>query len=110
MTSTLIQIQCTVPSREAGKKIARALVEEHLVACVNMLPKLQSFYIYEGAFCEEEELLLLIKTEESRYGAVEKCIIELHPYTVPEIIALNVTKGSQSYLEWAAESLTQIWK
>jgi len=105
MTSDLIQIQCTVPSKKVAKKIARALVEERLCACVNVLPKLTSFYIYEGEFCEDEERLLLIKTDERHYRDVEKRIIQLHPYEVPEIIALPVIKGSKEYLKWVKKAL-----
>jgi len=105
MTTPLIQIQCSVPSKKIAKKIAKKLVEEHLCACVNVLPKMSSFYIYEGEFFEEEERLLLIKTDEAHYGAVEKCILSLHPYEVPEIIALPVLKGEKAYVDWAKEAL-----
>lgn len=101
----LIQIQCSVPSKKAAKKIARKLVEEHLCACVNILPKMRSFYIYEGEFCEDEELLLLIKTDEAHYSAVEKWILSLHPYEIPEIIALPVLQGAKKYVNWAKKAL-----
>jgi periplasmic divalent cation tolerance protein len=105
MKTELIQIQCTVPSKKVAKKIARTLVEEHLCACVNISPKITSLYIYEGEFCEDEERLLLIKTDEQHYRDVEKRIISLHPYEVPEIIALPVVKGSKEYLKWAKKAL-----
>jgi len=105
MKSTLIQIQCSVPSKKVGKLIARTLVEEHLVACVNILPKVVSFYIYDDQFCEDEELLLLIKTDQSQYTAVEKRIIQLHPYEIPEIIAIKVDKASKPYQKWAAQAI-----
>lgn len=105
MKTPLIQIQCSVPSKKSAKKIARTLVEEQLCACVNVLPKIASFYIYEGEFCEDEETLLLIKTDEAHYKAVEKRILSLHPYNVPEIIALPVTKGAKEYLKWAKKAL-----
>jgi len=105
MKASLIQIQCSVPTKKAAKKIARKLVEEKLCACVNILPKMRSFYIYEGEFCEDEELLLLIKTDKKHYSAVEKRILSLHPYTLPEIIALPVMKGSADYIEWAKKAL-----
>lgn len=101
----LIQIQCSVPSRKAAKQIARKLVEERLCACVTVLPKVSSFYIYEGEFCEDEEFLLLIKTDKDHYDAVEKRIVSLHPYEIPEIIALPVLKGVKSYIKWAKKAL-----
>ncbi|MCJ7764921.1 MAG: divalent-cation tolerance protein CutA, partial [Thiovulaceae bacterium] len=105
MNMPLIQIQCSVPSKKTAKKIAKKLVEEQLCACVNILPKMSSFYIYEGEFCEDEELLLLIKTDKTQYDAVEKWIFSLHPYAVPEIIVLPVLKGAKDYLNWAKKAL-----
>ena len=105
MKASLIQIQCSVPTKKVAKKIARKLVEERLCACVNILPKLKSFYIYEGEFCEDDELLLLIKTDKKHYKAVEKRILSLHPYEIPEIIVLPVVKGSDDYIDWAKKAL-----
>ena len=105
MKMPLIQIQCSVPSKKMAKQIARKLVEEKLCACVNIVPKISSFYIYEGEFCEDEEFLLLIKTDKNHYDAVEKRIVSLHPYEIPEIIALPVVKGAKSYIKWAEKAL-----
>ncbi len=105
MKTKLIQIQCSVPTKKVAKKIAKKLVEEHLCACVNIVPKMTSFYIYDGEFCEDEELLLLIKTDKAHYRAAEKRLMALHPYEVPEIIALPVIKGAKSYLQWAERAL-----
>jgi len=105
MKTPLLQVQCTVPSKKIAKKIARTLVEEQLCACVNILPKITSMYIYEGEFCEDEELLLLIKTDAAHYKAVEKRIISLHPYEIAEIIALPVIEGAKGYLKWAKKAL-----
>ncbi len=101
----LIQIQCSVPSKKSAKQIAKKLVEEQLCACVSILPKISSFYIYEGEFCEDEEFLLLIKTDKTHYDAVEKRIVSLHPYEIPEIIVLPVVKGAKSYIKWAKKAL-----
>ena len=105
MKTTLIQIQCSVPSKKVAKKIAKTLVEEQLCACVNILPKMRSFYIYEGEYCEDEEFLLLIKTDKEHYKAVEERILSLHPYEIPEIIALPVIKGAKDYVKWAKKAL-----
>ena len=105
MKTSLIQIQCSVPSKKVAKKIAKKLVQERLCACVNILPKMRSFYIYEGEFCEDEELLLLIKTDNKHYKAVEKRIRSLHPYEIPEVIALPVVNGAEDYIDWAKKAL-----
>lgn len=95
----------TVPDREVGKKMAHSLVEKRLAACVNILPGMTSVYTWEGAVQEEEEVLLLVKTrgeifEEKFVPAVKA----EHPYDVPEIIALPITMGAKSYLDWITES------
>jgi periplasmic divalent cation tolerance protein len=91
----------TAPSKEIGKEIASALVEGKLAACVNILGPINSIYTWEGKICDDEEVLLIAK---SRSGLFEKQLIPavsaIHPYKVPEIIALPVTMGLQSYLDW----------
>lgn len=90
----------TVPSDEVGRKIASTLVDERLCACVNILPGVSSFYVWEGEVHSDEELLLVIKTTGGRLEAMMVRVRELHPYDVPEIIALPVVEGSQDYLSW----------
>jgi periplasmic divalent cation tolerance protein len=96
---------CTVPSAEEGKRIATALVKEGLCACVNQLPSVSSYYIYEGEFCENGEELLMIKTLPSHYERLEARIIELHPYDVPEVIATDIKAGSAAYMKWLEGAL-----
>jgi len=94
----------TVPSKEVGMGIAKALLEAKLAACVNILPSISSLYTWEGEICEDEEVLLTIKTKAELF---EKMFIpaiqELHPYKVPEIIALPIVIGAKNYLEWIDE-------
>lgn len=97
-------VLCSVPSAEVANDIARALVTESLAACVNIVPAITSVYRWEGKVVQDAELLLVIKTRDERYAALEKRIVELHPYSVPEVIALGIEKGSPRYLEWIAES------
>jgi periplasmic divalent cation tolerance protein len=97
----------TAPSRDVGAEIARALLERELVACVNIVPALESFYVWEGELCRDEEVLLVIKTqaeifEDEMIAAVQ----DLHPYEVPEIIALPVVSGSREYLAWIDEEVS----
>jgi periplasmic divalent cation tolerance protein len=93
-------VLCTVPNEETGVRIARALLEEHLVACVNILPQVRSLYRFNGNIEDEQELLLVIKTRDDRYERLEQRIRDLHPYDVCEVIALPMSAGSKPYLDW----------
>jgi periplasmic divalent cation tolerance protein len=99
-----LTVFCTVPDLETARRIARTLVHEELAACVNLLPGLTSVYRWQGQVEESSELLLIIKTRQERYPALEARIKALHPYQVPEIIALAIEQGSMSYLDWISES------
>lgn len=101
-----IIVFCTCPDEAVAKRIARALVEERLAACVNRLTGLHSTYSWEGAVQDEPEVLLVVKTTGARYEALELRIRALHPYELPEIIALPVIGGSPSYLDWVARQTT----
>lgn len=90
-------------SRENAGAIARALLDEHLVACVNMTD-VSSKYYWQGEFCEETEVLMVIKTMESRKSVVLNRIRELHTYELPEMIVLPVTGGFPPYLAWIEEA------
>jgi periplasmic divalent cation tolerance protein len=96
----------TVSSETEAKTIARALVEERLAACVNIIPGLTSIYRWEENICEDRELLLVIKTRGQKVAALRDCIVHLHSYAVPEVIALPITEGSASYLAWLDSCLT----
>ncbi|MFQ5520492.1 MAG: divalent-cation tolerance protein CutA [Candidatus Methylomirabilia bacterium] len=95
----------TVPSVGDGQRIARTVVAEHLAACVNLVPGLRSLFFWEGQLQEEPEALLVIKTNRERYEALQRRVFELHPYSVPEILALPVEAGSPSYLAWVDEAV-----
>lgn len=99
MAEALI-VLVTVPSRELGEDIAANLVTEHLAACVNVLGPVRSVYRWNNEICRDDEHLLVIKTGRERYAALEQRICGLHPYQVPEVIALPVEAGSQAYLSW----------
>ncbi len=91
------------PDETLANAIAQAIVEEKLAACVNLLPRVQSVYRWQGAVESASEIPLLIKTTGERYAALEARIRELHPYTVPEIIAVPISHGLPAYLNWLAE-------
>ncbi len=98
-----ILVLTTLPNEKKGLEIARQLVEERLAACVTLSSACQSLYWWEGKLAQDQEYLLTIKTKASLYPRLEKRIKELHPYTVPEIIALPILKGHRAYLRWVDE-------
>ena len=87
----------------SAQALARALVERRLAACVNVLPAVQSIYRWNGAVEEAAEVTLLIKTTAARYAELEQAIRALHPYELPEVIAVTVSAGSPAYLGWIAQ-------
>ena len=101
--ATEIVIFITAPSVEEGQKIAYTLVGEHLIACVNIVSSIQSIFYWQGKVCDEKEVLLIGKTRASLFEKVSQRVKELHSYTVPEIIALPMIKGSKDYLRWIGE-------
>ncbi|MGV0952379.1 MAG: divalent-cation tolerance protein CutA [Azonexus sp.] len=105
MQTLLVLTNC--PDEESANAIALALVEERLAACVNILPRVQSIYRWEGVVESATEIPLLIKATAANYSALETAIRDRHPYTVPEIIALPVERGLPAYLDWIASETTQ---
>jgi len=100
-----VLILSTAPSPEAARRIARCLVEEKLAACVQMIPGMQSFYIWKGQLCDEPEFLLLIKSRADLFDRVADRVRSLHSYEVPEIVSLRIAEGSKEYLAWMETSL-----
>ena len=95
-------VLCTFPDLDQARQIGAALVERQVAACVNLLPGVESIYRWEGKVERAGEVLGMIKT--TRYAELEAAIRELHPYEVPEILALGVTGGSAAYLDWVVAS------
>jgi periplasmic divalent cation tolerance protein len=93
-------VLCTVSSLEEGRRMARELVERRLAACVNLLPKVESVYRWQGVVESAEEVLLVVKTTPARFAELSETIAALHSYEVPEILALPVSDGSSQYLDW----------
>ncbi len=104
MTDVFVVLS-TAASAEEGLGIGRRLVEERLAACVNVLPGARSVFRWEGAVQESDEALLVIKTRRERYPALARRIQELHPYEVPEVLALPVQAGATAYVEWVRASV-----
>ncbi len=100
----LVIVSCA-DVREA-EKIAKSVVSKRLAACANVLAGATSFFKWKGQFAKAKELILLLKTTDKAYPALEKAIKSMHSYENPEVIALEVTRGSKSYLKWVAENCT----
>jgi len=94
----------TVPPDRAHD-FARVLVSERLAGCVNIVPGVQSVYRWQGDVADDAEALLVIKTEEAQYEALQKRVVELHPYDIPEIIAWPIHKGLPSFFGWLSDSV-----
>jgi periplasmic divalent cation tolerance protein len=99
-----IVVLVTCGSEEEALKIANALIEDYLAACVNLVAPIRSLYRWEGKIWDEKEWLLIIKTQKHRFEELEKKVKSLHSYSVPEIISLPITEGSSAYLNWIGEN------
>lgn len=95
-----ILVISTLPDRESAEKLAHALLEQRLAACVNLLPGATSVYWWQGRVESASETIMLIKTTMARYPALQAAIKAQHPYELPEIIAVPVSAGLPAYLEW----------
>ena len=107
MAENHIVALCTVPDQATGEKLAHALVEARLAACVNLVTGVTSIYRWEGKVQKETECLLVIKTGAARFEELKRRIKELHPYDLPEVIAVPITAGSSEYLQWIMDSIAK---
>ena len=94
----------TIDDPAKAARIARALVERKLAACANIMPEIRSIYQWKGEIQDESELLMLIKTTRELFPRLQTAVRELHPYEVPEIIALEIDRGLPEYLQWIDDS------
>jgi periplasmic divalent cation tolerance protein len=101
VTDALV-VLVTAPTAERAAEIARAVVEERLAACGNVLPAIRSIYRWQGEVHDEPEALLVLKTSRARLDALRARVLALHPYEVPEVLALPVEAGAAAYLAWIA--------
>ena len=100
LTKDNIIVHVTVPSKEVATKIARTLLNKKLAACVNVIPGILSFYTWKDKVNEDSELLLEIKTKTKLFDSLAKVVQTIHPYDVPEVIAISMERASKSYAEW----------
>lgn len=106
MTDKIV-IFVTVGNSSDAALLAKSLVERRLAACVNLVPGISSWYWWEGKVNEDQEVLLMMKTSRDKFAALEKEVLRLHSYAVPEIIAVQIVEGSKNYLNWIEESLKE---
>ena len=104
--ATMRIVLCTVPPQES-ERIATALVEHKLAACVNLIPGLRSVYRWKGAVANDPETLMMIKTLATRLDALRERIVELHPYDVPELLTVEPSQVSTRYLGWLSGALEE---
>ncbi len=100
MMNTFCLILTTAPDEETARNLAKSLVESRKAACVTTSPPCESRYWWEGKIAEDKEYVLLIKTRKDLFDGVEAMIRELHPYDVPEVVAIDIVRGSEAYFGW----------
>jgi periplasmic divalent cation tolerance protein len=98
----VIVVFSTFPTEDKAAEIARTLVSEGHAACANLVPAVRSIYRWQGQICDERETLAVMKTTRERFEALRDRLVALHPYEVPEVIALPVEAGHPPYLDWVA--------
>ena len=96
----------TAPDLQTARALAQAALTARLIACANLVPKIESHYWWQGKIESGKEVLLILKTRKSRLAALEKLVLARHPYETPEFLVLPLNKGSQSYLQWLADSMS----
>ncbi|HEY1581987.1 MAG TPA: divalent-cation tolerance protein CutA [Chthoniobacterales bacterium] len=104
MDEEALLVLSTFPDPATARRIARQLVEESCAACANIIPAVASIYRWETKIEEASEVLVLFKTTSARYPALESTLRRLHPYAVPEIVALPIERGLPDYLRWVGEN------
>jgi periplasmic divalent cation tolerance protein len=95
---------------KTARKLAQACLKSRTSACVNIVPRLESHYWWQGKIEQGKELLLLIKTSRERLGDLEQCVLANHPYDTPEFIVLPIEAGNKRYLAWISDSLKEVSK
>ena len=95
----------TAPDTKTARKLARAALEERLIACANVIPRIESHYRWQGKIERGAEVLLVLKTTSARLAALEKLIVASHPYDTPEFIVLPMRRGNARYLSWVDQSV-----
>jgi periplasmic divalent cation tolerance protein len=93
----------TAPDLKTARKLAKAALQVRLIACANLVPKVESHYRWRGRFESASEILLILKTTRARIVALEKLILDNHPYDTPEFLVLPLGAGTKRYLDWLSD-------
>jgi periplasmic divalent cation tolerance protein len=105
LTGKFAVVLVTAPDLKTGRKLARAALEARLIACANLIPRIESHYWWQGKIEAGAEVLLVLKTTTARLAALEKLIVAKHPYDTPEFVVLPITRGNKRYLDWVEQSV-----
>lgn len=100
LSSSVVAVLTTAPDLEVAQRLGGVVVEERLAACANVVPGVTSIFWWNGALEREREVLVIFKTTNERVEALRQRVVELHPYDVPEVLAVTVDKGHEAYLDW----------
>jgi periplasmic divalent cation tolerance protein len=101
----VVLVLVTAPDARVARKLVRAALEERLIACANLVPRIESHYWWQGKIENSREVLIVMKTMTGRLLALEKRVVELHPYDTPEILVIPVRAGAPAYLAWVKKSV-----
>lgn len=104
MSDSAILVFCTCPSESVAKQLAHQAVQEHVAACVTLLPQVTSIFHWDGELQEDTECLMMLKTTTSKYALLEALLVQQHPYDVPEIVQVPIQAGWPNYLAWLQQS------
>jgi periplasmic divalent cation tolerance protein len=102
-TEKFFLVLTTAPDLKKARALASAALQARLIACANLIPKIESHYWWNGKIESDEEVLLILKTRKSKLAALEKLILARHPYHTPEFLVLPLSAGSKKYLDWLAQ-------
>ena len=106
MRSEVVVVLVTCPTSPVARRLANHLITHRLAACVNIVGGVESIFRWKGKTQRCREILLVIKTTRARFASLQRTILSLHPYDVPEVIALTVVAGHRPYLQWVRSSLS----
>src|SRR6185369_10419686 len=103
--STAVLVLVTAPNPHISRALAKAALKTRLVACANLIPKIESHYWWQGKLESSAEALIIFKTTKAKLKALEKLIVAKHPYDTPEFLVLPIVAGNKRYLDWVSKSL-----
>ena len=105
--SDAVLVLVTAPNQKAARALAKAALNDRLVACANLIPRIESHYWWQGKLESSAEVMIVFKTTNTKLKALEKLIVAKHPYDTPEFLVLPISAGNKRYLDWVIESLTE---